>query len=169
MTNAYPVATICGTMKLFDNMLTVADELTRQGYLVLAPFTRKVGNSVSVQGRIAGLAQGDGKQYDLDGRHLNATPITGDELHQLHRTKIDMADRVVFVTDFSNYLVLDDEAATHETGFYFGHSTTGEFEYARSLGKTIEFARVERRDHRDTIIWLSPEGDSGLPSRRVAS
>lgn len=169
MTDTYPVATICGTMKLFDNMLTVADELTRQGYLVLAPFTRKSGNSVSVHGRIARLAQRDGKQYDLDGRHLNATPITGDELDRMHRTKIDMADRVVFVTDFANYLVMDDEAAKHETGFYFGQSTTGEIEYARSLGKTIEFARVERHDYRDTILWLSPESDSGLPSRRVAS
>lgn len=37
MSDPYPIATICGTMKLAENMRTMADELTRQGYLVLCP------------------------------------------------------------------------------------------------------------------------------------
>jgi hypothetical protein len=32
---AYPIATICGTMRLCEDMLSMADELTRQGYIVL--------------------------------------------------------------------------------------------------------------------------------------
>lgn len=49
----YPITTICGTMRLFDNMLTVADELTRQGSIVLMPFTRKSNNSPLVRRKIA--------------------------------------------------------------------------------------------------------------------
>lgn len=162
MINDYPVATICGTMKLFENMLTVADELTRQGCIVMAPFTRKGGNSLSVNGRIARLSERDGVQYDLDGYHLNATPITGAELDEMHRAKIRAADRVVFVTQFANYLVRDEEAAKHETGFYFGDSTRSEIAYASRFCKSVEFARVERRDYRDTIIWLGPEVGSKL-------
>lgn len=156
MTEAQPIATICGTMRLFSAMLTVADELTRQGYIVLMPFTRKGGNSLSVQQRIERLERRDGTTYDHDGAHLNATPISAEELDRQHRAKIDLADRVVIVTDFARHLVMDDEAAKHATGFYLGDSTRSEIEYARQLGKPIEFARLQREDYRDTIVWLSP-------------
>lgn len=169
MTDPYPTATICGTMRLFDDMLTVADELTRQGCIVLAPFTRKTTNSLSVRHRIKGLMDRDLNEYDLDGAHLNATPITGEELDRQHRAKIDRADRVVVVTDFARHLVTDEEAAKHETGFYIGDSTRSEIAYASQLGRPIEFARVQREDYRDTIIWLSPAVGTSLAMAMSAS
>lgn len=162
MSDTYPTATICGTMRLFDDMLIVADELTRQNHIVLAPFTRKTTNSLSVRQRIRAQMDRDLNEYDLDAFHLNATPITADELDRQHRAKIDRADRVVIVTDFARNLVTNEEAAKHETGFYIGESTRAEIAYASQLKKPIEFARVHREDYRDTIIWLSPAVGTSL-------
>ncbi|MDD4865630.1 MAG: hypothetical protein PHQ28_00375 [Mycobacterium sp.] len=154
MADIYPTATICGTMRLFSDMLIVADELTRQGCIVLAPFTRKTGNSASVRQRIERLAQRDGRDYDPDAIHLNATPITADELDRQHRARIERADRVVVVTQFARRVVDETEAAKHGTGFYLGESTRAEIEYACQLDKPIEFARLHRDGDRDTVIWL---------------
>lgn len=157
----YPVATICGTMRLFDNMLTVADELTRQGYIVLMPFTRKAGNSLSVARRITQLSERDGVHYDPQGNHLNATPITGTELDKQHRAKIDMAELVVVVTNFASHIW---GSTTDSRELYFGDSTTAEMEYTRSLGKPLKLARVERSDYRDIIHWLElPVEAASLP------
>jgi hypothetical protein len=134
----------------------VADELTRQGCIVLAPFTRKAVNSLSVKLRIERLSERDEKVYDPDGNHLNATPISGAELDLMHLAKIEAADRVVVVTDFAHHLVAGEEAAKHETGFYIGESTRNEIRHAHDFDIPVEFARVERQDYRDTIVWLSP-------------
>lgn len=151
MTDTPKIATICGTMKLFDHMLTVADELTRQGYVVLMPFTRKAGNSLSVRNQIAKLGDVHGAHYDPAGLHLNATPISAKELDRQHRAKIDLADLVVVVTNFTSHIW---GSTSDSREFYFGDSTTAEMEYARSLGKAMKLARVSRCDYRDTIIWL---------------
>jgi hypothetical protein len=151
VTDSYPTATICGTMRLFDNMLTVADELTRQGSIVLMPFTRKGGNQVAVNQRIAALEKRDGKTYDHGGYHLNATPITGTQLDKQHRAKIEMADLVVVVTNFASHIW---GSTTDSRELYFGESTTGEMDYAHRLSKPIKLARVERSDYRDYIHWL---------------
>lgn len=146
----YPIATICGTMKLFDAMLTVADELTRQGSIVLMPFVRKGTNSLSVQRNIEQLISATGVDYDVEGgRHLNATPISDDELDRQHRAKIDMADLVIVVTDFTDHIMVSD---SHE--LYFGKSTQAEMDYTRSLGTPLRLARLDRHDYRDTIHWL---------------
>lgn len=91
--------TLCGSMRFFPQMLTVAAELTDAGAIVLAPF------------RVVAPADQDsaGKQ-DLDA---------------LHRRKIDMADRIVVVTDEKRYV---------------GESTRGEIDYATRLGKPIDWA-----------------------------
>lgn len=157
----YPIATICGSMMFMSQMLMVADELTRQGNIVLMPLTRKSsGNSVAVKRRIEEFGKRCGKVFDPEGRHLNSTPITGEELDRMHRAKIDMADRVVFVTEFASYmdhfpyLKKDPPHESVWTGYYFGESTRNELAYARSLDKPISFARTERRDYRDRITWL---------------
>lgn len=147
----YPITTICGTMRLFSAMLTVADELTRQGSIVLMPFTRKGKNSLSVQRRIEQLELATGMEYDREGgNHLNATPITAEELDRQHRVKIDMADLVIVVTDFEDHIMRSDNH-----GLYFGESTQAEMNYARSLGKPVKLARLDRHDYRDTIHWLN--------------
>lgn len=104
----YPIAMICGTMRLYESMMVLADELTRQGFIVLAPFTRSGG-----------------------GLLHNPTPTTADELHRIHRAKIAMASIVVFVTDESRNLF-----PTESRALYFGESTREELHYAQSLGKS---------------------------------
>lgn len=146
----YPIATICGTMRLYGPMLTVADELTRQGSIVLMPFTRKGKNSLSVQRQIEQLELATGMDYDREGgRHLNATRISDEELDRQHRAKIDMADLVIVVTDFEDQIMASDNH-----GLYFGKSTQAELDYTRSLGTPLKLARLDRRDYRDTIHWL---------------
>ncbi len=154
MIGTYPVAAICGTMKLFNPMLTVADELTRQGFIVLAPFTRKCRNSASMNRRIELLARRDGTRYTTVGDHLNATAIADEDLDAMHRTKIGVADRVVCVTDFARRLVPRDEAARSESRFYLGESTRSEIEFACREGKPVDFVRLERSEYRDIIVWL---------------
>ncbi|MDF3280885.1 hypothetical protein [Gordonia sp. N1V] len=148
----YPIVTICGTMKLYRQMLTVADELTRQGAIVLMPFTRKCDNSWAVHSRVKTLSQRDGRTYDPDAIHLNATPIADGDLDRMHRTKIGMSDLVVVVTDFTDHVMVSDSL-----DLYFGESTTAEIEFARELGKPIKLARVERSEYCDTIVWLESE------------
>lgn len=80
----YPIVTICGSMRLFTAMLTVGDELTRQGNLVLLPLVCK--------------------HSEQSQAHLNATPITDAELDAQHRAKIARADRIVIVTDWRGYI-----------------------------------------------------------------
>lgn len=110
------IVTISGSMRNFEQMLVVADELTRQGAVVLMPFCRKGG---------AGAA-------------LNASPISDDDLDDLHIHKIDLSEMVVVVAD--------------ELG-YFGDSTRAEIEFATREGKRVRYARVIRRNYRDTILF----------------
>ncbi|QSM87559.1 hypothetical protein I3U44_17165 [Mycobacteroides abscessus subsp. bolletii] len=119
-------------MKLAENMRTMADELTRQGYIVLSPNVHKGGSTLA-----------------------NPTPISDVELDQMHRVKIDMADLVVFVTQERRYVWgCWNEGDGEDRSLYFGESTTAELEYARKLGKEIKAARMIRRDYKDTIEWL---------------
>jgi hypothetical protein len=122
----HPIATLCGSMRLHRDMLTVAAELTRQGQIVLLPLPI------------------------MDDRSLHcASPITDDELAALHRAKIDMADLVVIVTQEQRHVVDTDSAA-----WYFGESTRAEWAYAESLGKVIKVVRVQRHEGRDGLVWI---------------
>ncbi|BCI84686.1 hypothetical protein MTY66_63110 (plasmid) [Mycolicibacterium sp. TY66] len=124
--SGFPIATICGTMRLQRDMLSVADELTRQGYLVMMPLAVKDGSSLH-----------------------NPTPITAEQLDRIHRAKIDMADLVVFVTAETCSLFDSTSRA-----LYFGESTSAEWGYAKRLGKATAGVRVERRASRDAVIWI---------------
>ncbi len=128
----YPIATICGTMKLAEDMRTMAEELTRQGYIVLAPHVLKDST-----------------------RLAEPKPISRKELDRMHRARIDMADLVVFVTQERQYVWgqydLTDEQAK---SLYFGESTLNELAYARSLSKDIKAAYMIRRNYKDTVEWL---------------
>jgi hypothetical protein len=100
-TTGPPVVTLCGSMRFADLMLRVAARETARGVIVLAPFVV--------------VATGD------QDSALKAM------LDDLHRRKIDMADRVVVVTD--------------ETG-YWGASTAAEITYARRRGIPVTIRRV---------------------------
>lgn len=73
---AAEVVTLCGSMRFFEQLLSVASDLTASGYVVLAPFP--VDESAAVE-RVG-------------------------ELAVLHRRKIDMADWVLVVTDESGHI-----------------------------------------------------------------
>ncbi len=62
---------------------------------------------------------------DLDAASEMDLAAVKDRLDELHKRKIDLADRVFVVSDASGY---------------FGESTRGEIDYAISLGKPVEFA-----------------------------
>jgi hypothetical protein len=68
----FEVLTICGSMRYYDRMLKVAEELTGRGYVVLMPFVTTSGDEV------------DGFKEMLD---------------RMHRQKIDMSSGIMVVTD----------------------------------------------------------------------
>lgn len=95
------IITLCGSMRNFSQILNAAANLTDQGFIVLAPF------------RIVPLSNQDNERKTM--------------LDELHRRKIDMADKVIVVTDLSGY---------------FGESTRSEILYARRTGKHIDYWRM---------------------------
>jgi hypothetical protein len=100
------VVTLCGSMRFLPLMLRVAAEETAKGAIVLAPFAV-----------VAAEDQGSEFKAMLD---------------ELHRRKLDLADRVVVVTD--------------ETGYY-GTSTAREIDYAAGvLGRPVEIRAVAEAD-----------------------
>jgi predicted Rossmann-fold nucleotide-binding protein len=64
----FPIVTICGSMRYYGRMLTVASELTSRGFVVLMPF------SVA-------------EESSMDKAVLDT----------MHFTKIDMSDMIVIV------------------------------------------------------------------------
>lgn len=76
--------TLCGSMRFFDHMLTVAAEETAAGKIVIAPFCVVAPSN-----------------QDSDLKH---------QLDVLHRHKIDAADQVIIVTDESEYFGESTEA-----------------------------------------------------------
>lgn len=95
--NRPEVVCLCGSMRFADQMRLHARGMTREGFIVLAP--EELGSD------------------DVLTEELKA------ELDELHRRKIDSADRVVVVNP----------------GGYIGDSTASEIAHARALGKPISF------------------------------
>lgn len=96
------IVVICGSMRFFAQMLEVAADETAKGHIVLAPFS-----VVAPEDR---------------GSEFKAM------LDELHRRKIDMADRVVIVTDQDGYV---------------GTSTRAEMVYAAQQGMTWDVREFE--------------------------
>jgi hypothetical protein len=82
------IVTLCGSMRFFSQILTVAAEETANGNVVLAPFSV-----------VAPQDQGSEFKSMLDA---------------LHRAKIRMAHRVVVVTDQHSYV---GESTTREIAY----------------------------------------------------
>ncbi|SKN06083.1 Uncharacterised protein [Mycobacteroides abscessus subsp. massiliense] len=146
----YQIAVICGSMRLFDDMLTVADELTRQGFLVFMPFVRKNHNQPVLTRTGSELEQQYGAAYARSAVHLDATPISGEALDVMHRAKIDLADLVVIVTNEAGYI---------------GESTAAEIDYSTGKVKPIAYVRVDKVDYRDAITWLYRNSAGALTAR----
>lgn len=93
----YKITTICGSMRFYDAMLKLAKKLTIEGEIVLMPFA----------------ICDDKPNGDVTQEEKRA-------LDDLHFAKIDMSDRVVFVTDENGYM---------------GESTRAEFVHAAQQDK----------------------------------
>lgn len=95
------ITTICGSMRFHAQMLEVAAELTLDDEIVLAPFcvVTPAEQSAAVK----------------------------EQLDELHLRKIDMAWRIVVVTNADGYI---------------GASTLREMTYAAQRGKTVEVREV---------------------------
>mgnify|MGYP000662071915 CR=1 FL=1 len=99
---ASPIVTICGSMKFFDQMLQVAADETAAGNIVLAPFSV-----------VASDEQGSEFKAMLD---------------RMHFEKIDMAERIIVVTNQHGYT---------------GMSTKREMAYAIAQGKEFDVREFE--------------------------
>lgn len=126
------VTTICGSMRFFQQMLVVADELTRRGEIVLMPLVRKSdkNNPHTFQQSVSYMIGAP--------TATNPTPISDSDLDRIHRDKIEMSTSIVVVSD--------------HTGYY-GDSTRSEIEYAQSLYAEIRYAHVRRIEYHDVITW----------------
>jgi hypothetical protein len=112
----WPVVCICGSMRFYNEMLISAERLTLHGHIVLMPQVRKdAAMSAGNKG-----VQRDIAQALPDGIDLAIF------LDAMHREKIDMAERVLVVTNLQQYL---------------GDSTKAEVMYAIEHGKDISFDR----------------------------
>ena len=81
-TEHWPIVTICGSMRFYHQMLTVAEELTLDGFIVLMPFVRKE------------------PFMEADVNHPGNVI---ERLDAQHKRKIDFATSIVVVSDDSGY------------------------------------------------------------------
>lgn len=91
------IVTICGSMRFFDQMLQVAADETAKGNIVLAPFSVVAPEHQSSEFKAM--------------------------LDRLHVEKIDMAEKILVVTDQNGYV---------------GDSTRREMGYALATGKGMD-------------------------------
>ena len=73
MSDKFPVVTVCGSMRYFDKMIDVANEMSKDGYIVLMPFVA----------------------YILPGEQENNT--VKEILDEMNYAKIDMSEAIVVV------------------------------------------------------------------------
>jgi hypothetical protein len=126
-----PIATICGSMKLFKDMLVVAEWLTRDNYIVLMPFVQKGASDM-----------------------YNPKPISDTDLDAMHFEKIDMADVVVFVTKQKRFMWGDFSGSDE---FYFGVSTRNEMEYCKLNAKKTMYVTTKLAMYKHRVVELSDE------------
>ncbi|MCI6166538.1 MAG: hypothetical protein MR685_02950 [Alistipes sp.] len=105
MVGKYPVITLCGSTRFKDQFLEAQKRLTLAGNIVI---------SVGLFGH-----SGDDEVW---------TEGTKEMLDDMHKRKIDMADRI-YVINVNGYI---------------GSSTRSEIEYARKKGKQVLFLEPDK-------------------------
>ena len=90
----WEVVTICGSMRYYKEMLSMAETLTLGGIIVHMPFAVKTTKMTETHKKM---------------------------LDEMHRVKIDLADRVLIV------------------GAHIGESTQSEIDYANKRNKPVNF------------------------------
>lgn len=116
------IACLCGSTRFYDQFQQANYDLTMRGEIVLS-----VGFYPHAK-----TEHGHGEGVGHDSAEKTA-------LDQLHKRKIDLADRVLVVSDATGY---------------FGASTRSEVEYAIAHGKPVEFAEpaAEKRARETGLI-----------------
>ena len=104
MVGKYPVITLCGSTRFKKQFLEAQKRLTLEGNIVI---------SVGLFGH-----SGDDEVW---------TEGTKEMLDDMHKRKIDMADRIFVIN----------------VGGYIGKSTRSEIEYAMATGKTVDYLEPE--------------------------
>lgn len=102
-----PITVLCGSTRFYEVFAEQNLRLTLEGHIVLS-----IGCDTKADSDL--FAGGDEAELATLKANLDA----------LHKRKIDLADRVLVVSD--------------DTGYY-GDSTRSEIEYARSIGRPIEY------------------------------
>lgn len=92
-TAAYPVVTICGSMRFFPAMVVAAQQLTHEGFIVLMPFDTKEDQSLRSE--------------------------TNTMLDDMHKRKILMSGAIIVVTNHEYYV---GESTTSEYRFACDHN-----------------------------------------------
>lgn len=105
MVGKYPVITLCGSTRFKDQFLEAQKRLTLAGNIVI---------SVGLFGH-----SGDDEVW---------TEGTKEMLDDMHKRKIDMADRIYIIN----------------VNGYIGSSTRSEIEYARKKGKQVLFLEPDK-------------------------
>ena len=105
MVGKYPIITLCGSTRFKDQFLEAQKRLTLAGNIVI---------SVGLFGH-----SGDDEVW---------TEGTKEMLDDMHKRKIDMADRI-YVINVNGYI---------------GSSTRSEIEYARKKGKQVLFLEPDK-------------------------
>jgi hypothetical protein len=108
------IVCLCGSTRFYDTFQQASYDLTMRGEIVLS-----VGfypHAKAEHGHGEGVGHDSAEKAALD---------------ELHKRKIDLADRVLVVSD--------------ETG-YFGESTRSEIAYAIAHGKPVEFAELKAEE-----------------------
>ena len=104
MVGKYPLITLCGSTRFKEQFLEAQKRLTLEGNIVI---------SVGLFGH-----SGDDEVW---------TEGTKEMLDDMHKRKIDMADRIFVIN----------------VGGYIGKSTRSEIEYAKATGKTVDYLEPE--------------------------
>jgi len=104
-----PIVCLCGSTRFYDAFREANLKLTLAGEIVLS---------------IGCDTKSDGDLAATDALGKDPEQVKAD-LDALHKRKIDLADRVLVVSDASGY---------------FGESTAGEIRYAIEHDKTVTFA-----------------------------
>lgn len=101
MVGKYEVVTLCGSTKFKEDFIKAQESLTLSEHIVV---------SVGLFGH-------------ADNKYQEITPDVKSMLDDMHKRKIDMADRILVIN----------------RNDYIGESTRSEIEYAKSTGKKITY------------------------------
>lgn len=121
----FPIRTICGSMRYYDQMIEIAQRETANGVIILMPSVAGYATDdyqhLNRAQLDAAVESGDPNAIAENDRREGA--VEADErkemLDRMHFAKIDMSDAIIVV------------------GIHIGESTQSEIAYAERTGKTV--------------------------------